>query len=65
MKSVDNPKKVQSKPSPKAEKPGKPLTVTGDPSPFDDSDSAEPPCSPETAEQGYTVVEKPKLGKRR
>jgi hypothetical protein len=61
-----DPKKVQVKPSLKAERPGKPLVSgPGRSGPFDDIDSAEPPCSPETAEQGYVVVEEPKFGKRR
>jgi hypothetical protein len=59
---MKEPRKVQVKPSKKAEKPGKPVTVTdkGRSKKFDDIDSAKVPIDDETAEKGYTVINPPK-----
>ncbi len=65
MKIPEKPKAKQPKLPPKAEKPGKPLTVTHRDSKYDNIDSADPAISDEEARDGYTVIEQPRLGRRR
>jgi hypothetical protein len=54
---VKEPKRVQVKPSPKQEKPGRtPHAGPRRPQPYDNIDSADVPIDDETSEKGYTVI---------
>jgi hypothetical protein len=51
---MKEPRKVPAKGPSKFDRPGKPTTVTGKPSKFDDLEPAKDPATPEEVKEGFT-----------